>query len=179
MLLKRADSHLSGARFVGHGTCRLTAIVFYTLRRDQSIFKFGWQAVTEHKNISHHENLQAMNDNQKPKSFTQNENHKVKNFAYTASKTRLPKRNCWRNAQPRDSQMSKWRSPKNICRQTEITLKNEKPKNNFAGKNNRKRDYFDFELSHRQMPNGLRYPQVGRRGQCLRCRKNLKPEKCS
>ena len=28
------------------------------------------------------------------------------------------------------------------------------------------------------LPNGLRYPQVGGRGQCLRCRKNSKPEKC-
>jgi hypothetical protein len=28
------------------------------------------------------------------------------------------------------------------------------------------------------MPNGLRYPRVGGRGQCLRCRKSPKPEKC-
>jgi hypothetical protein len=28
-------------------------------------------------------------------------------------------------------------------------------------------------------PNGLRYPRVGGRGQCLRCRKSPKPEKCS
>ena len=33
---------------------------------------------------------------------------------------------------------------------------------------------FAFDLA----PNGLRYPQVGGRGQCLRCRKNSKPEKC-
>jgi hypothetical protein len=26
--------------------------------------------------------------------------------------------------------------------------------------------------------NGLRYPRVGGRGQCLRCRKSSKPEKC-
>jgi len=31
----------------------------------------------------------------------------------------------------------------------------------------------------KETPNGLRYPQVGGRGQCLRCRKNSKPEKCS
>jgi hypothetical protein len=28
------------------------------------------------------------------------------------------------------------------------------------------------------LANGLRYPRVGGRGQCLRCRKNPKPEKC-
>ncbi len=28
------------------------------------------------------------------------------------------------------------------------------------------------------LANGLRYPRVGGRGQCLRCRKNSKPEKC-
>jgi len=33
------------------------------------------------------------------------------------------------------------------------------------------RDFFDSF-------NGLRYPRVGGRGQCLRCRKNPKPEKC-
>jgi len=29
-----------------------------------------------------------------------------------------------------------------------------------------------------EAPNGLRYPRVGGRGQCLRCRKSPKPEKC-
>jgi len=28
------------------------------------------------------------------------------------------------------------------------------------------------------LANGLRYPRVGGRGQCLRCRKSPKPEKC-
>jgi len=33
---------------------------------------------------------------------------------------------------------------------------------------------FGFALG---LPNGLRYPRVGGRGFCLRCRKNSKPEK--
>jgi hypothetical protein len=42
------------------------------------------------------------------------------------------------------------------------------------------KDVFGFALAFALgLPNGLRYLRVGGRGQCLRCRKSPKPEKCS
>ena len=61
----------------------------------------------EHKNQSPHENMQAMNHNQRPKIIAQNETHKVKNFAYTASKPRLPKSDGLPTNLPKDSLNSK------------------------------------------------------------------------
>ena len=58
------------------------------------------------------------------------------------------------------------------------TWRKRNPKTKLQGRNLCQQDFI-FWFSHRQMPNGLRYPRVGGRGQCLRCRKNPKPEKCS
>jgi hypothetical protein len=43
----------------------------------------------------------------------------------------------------------------------------------------KKKRPFPAWLFRKSTSNGLRYPRVGGRGQCLRCRKKPKPEKCS
>jgi len=57
----------------------------------------------------------------------------VKNFAYIASQPRQPKSDGLQNDLTKDSLNSKRPLPKDSCRQTDIDLKNEKPKTENAG----------------------------------------------
>jgi hypothetical protein len=92
MLVKRADSHKSGARFVGHGLEDSTLGRRENSCHNKRLFSFQARKTRNIKNESHHEKQRAMNDNQRPKRLAQNKNHKTKNFAYLASKPRLQNR---------------------------------------------------------------------------------------
>jgi len=91
LLVNRADSQLSAARGVRREFEDSTFCCRQTCRHNKRKILFQARDETNLKNESPHEKQRATNDKQKPKRYAQNKNHKVKNFAYTASQSRLPK----------------------------------------------------------------------------------------
>ena len=113
MLVNRADSRQSTARFVGHGLEDSILCRRKTSRHNKRFFSFQASQTPNIKKQSHHVNLRAKNDHQKPKPFAQNENHKVKNFAYLAGKPRLPKNDGLQNDLAKTPAE---KSRKNVCK---------------------------------------------------------------
>ena len=91
MLENRADSHTSGARFVGHGLedsmiCRRNAS-----RHNKRFLEFQARHETNLKNESHHEKRRAKNNNQNRNDLPRTKTIKWQTLPYTASQPNLPK----------------------------------------------------------------------------------------